>query len=372
MSKTSSSFTEQVSHADALTAASSERSSDSGAAPASLKKSNGPSIFFPQARDHRRYWFVLFAAIAIATVSILGIVSWANPMPFGSDGFWRIAQLRWKAVAAIIIVSWCQGIATIAFQTVANNRIITPSIMGFEALYRLINTSAIFFLGVAGATALTGIWQYLFNVALMLAFSWLLFGWLVGSRGRHIHNTLLIGVVLGAGLGALSTYMQRLLTPSEFDVLTARLIGSMANADVSYLSAAVPLALAAGITLFFFSPTLDVMALGRDTAINLGVNYKRQAGTVLLLVALLIAVSTSLVGPLSFLGFLVAMLTYQMGATYSHRHLFPLSWAIGAAVLGSAYFTLRYVFYAEGAVGVIIEVVGGTTFLIYLLRKGRL
>jgi iron complex transport system permease protein len=78
------------------------------------------------------------------------------------------------------------------------------------------------------------------------------------------------------------------------------------------------------------------------------------------------------VGPLTFLGFLVAMLAYQLGDTYDHRLLFPLAWLIGIVVLAGSYFILKHVFYAEGSVGIIIEVVGGTFFLVYILRKGRL
>ena len=326
----------------------------------------------PTARSRRRYATVV-AALAVAAFLLgFGVLAWDNPMPLGSEGFWTIARMRATSLAVMAVVGFCQGIATVSFQTVTNNRIITPSIMGFEALYVLVQTSAVFFLGAAGILAVQGVGQYLLQVCLMVAFASVLYGWLLSGRRGNMQIMLLVGIILGAAMGAVATFMQRLLTPSEFDLLVARLIGSIANADATYLGIAVPLAALAGGLLWAGARRLNVLALGRETAINLGIAHQWQTIAVLLLVSVLMAVSTSLVGPLTFLGFLVAMLSYQLADTHDHRHLFPVAWLTGFVVLAGAYFVLKHVFYAAGSVGVIIEIVGGGFFLTYILRKGRL
>ena len=218
----------------------------------------------------------------------------------------------------------------------------------------------------------SGIWQYLGQVALMVAFAACLYGWLLTGTHKSLHLVLLIGIVLGTALGAIATFLQRMLTPSEFDVLTARLIGSIANADATYLSAAIPLAAVAGGGIWIMSRKLNVLALGRDAAANLGVDPSRYSIIMLLLVSVLMAVSTSLVGPMSFLGFLVAMISYQLADTFDHRLIFPMAWLTGIFTLAGSYFVLKHLFYAEGSVGIIIEAVGGSFFLLYVLRKGRL
>jgi iron complex transport system permease protein len=310
--------------------------------------------------------------VVLAAASILGVLAYDNPMEFGSRGFWLIAQMRVTSIVVIVVIAFCQGIATIAFQTITNNRILTPSVMGFESLYRLVQTSAVYFLGAAGITFLTGPGQFLLQIALMVAFAAVLYGWLLVRRSGNLQITLLVGIVLGGGLGAAATFLQRLLTPSEFDILTARLIGSIANADTDELGWAIGLAAVTGLLLWMQGGRLNVMSLGRDTAMNLGLAHRRQMIIVLLLVSVLMAVSTALVGPMTFLGFLIAMLAYQLGDTYDHRLLFPMAWLIGIVVLAGSYFVLKHLFYAEGSVGIIIEVVGGTFFLAYILRKGRL
>lgn len=327
---------------------------------------------FAGPREARHYWAALAILLLLAPGICYGILAWHNPMPVGSPGFWRIAQVRATSVAVILVVAWCQALATVAFQTITNNRIITPSIMGFESLYRLLQTSIVFFFGITGLTSMDSTGQYLMQVGLMVALAALLYGWMLRDERANIHQTLLLGIVIGTGLGALSTYMQNLLNPSAFDILSARLIGNISNADVSQLRVAIPLALVAGGLLLAMSRTLDVLGLGRDTAIGLGVDHRRNSLVILMLTAVLMAVSTSLVGPMSFLGFLVAMTAYQLSDTHEHRFVLPMAWLVGVVILGGAYFTLRHIFYATGSVGIIIEAVGGTFFLIHLLRKGRL
>ena len=327
---------------------------------------------FADSRAAGRYWLILAILVLLAPAVCYGILAWGNPMPVGSPGFWRIAQVRATSVAVILVVAWCQALATVAFQTITNNRIITPSIMGFESLYRLLQTSIVFFFGTTGLTSMNSTGQYLMQVGLMVALATLLYGRLLQSERTNIHQTLLLGIVIGTGLGGLSTYMENLLNPSAFDILSARLIGNVSNADVSQLTVAIPLAVVAGGLLLTMSRTLDVLGLGRDAAIGLGVDHRRNSLVILMLTAVLMAVSTSLVGPMSFLGFLVAMTAYQLSDTHEHRFVLPMAWLVGVVILGGAYFTLRHIFYATGSVGIIIEAVGGTFFLIHLLRKGRL
>ncbi|MFV0405990.1 MAG: iron chelate uptake ABC transporter family permease subunit [Propioniciclava sp.] len=330
------------------------------------------SAALPTSRTRRRYRIIVTVLSVLAVLFAVGVLAWDNPMPVGSSGFWTIAQLRGTAVAVMVVVAVAQAIATVAFHTVTNNRIITPGIMGFESLYRVINTAFVFFLGAAGATLVQGVAQFLGQIVVMMVFAAVLYGWLLSGRYGNLQTMLLVGIVLGGGLAALATMMQRMLTPAEFDILVARMIGSVANSDPTYLPYAIPLVAFAGGILWWRAGRLNVMALGRDTAINLGVSHRRETIVVLLLVSVLMAVSTSLVGPMTFFGFLVAMISYQLADTHDHRYVFPVAALTGFVVLAGSYFTLKHLFYAEGSVGIIIEVVGGGFFLAYVLRKGRL
>lgn len=330
------------------------------------------SAAFTSTQARTKYWVIVIALAVGAMLFGFGLLAYNNPMPFGTRQFWLIAERRASAVFAIVIVAACHSIATVAFQTVTNNRILTPSIMGFESLYSAIHTATIFIVGAAGFTAAYSFGMFAFQLAVMVAFALLLYSWLLSGRNPNMHAMLLVGIVIGGGLGSVTTFVQRLLTPSEFDVLTARLFGSVNNADPSYYPLAVPIVLIAGGLLYAMSSKLNVLALGRETSTNLGLNHKRLSIQALVLITLLIATSTALVGPMSFLGFLVATLAYQFADTFDHRYLFPMAFVIAQFVLTSAYFLMNHVFYAQGVVSIIIELVGGSVFLYVILRKGRL
>ena len=327
---------------------------------------------FQTSQSKRRYWLLVAALAVAALLFTAGLLSWGNPMEFGTRGYWLIAERRLNSVIAMAVVAICQAVATVAFQTVTNNRIITPSIMGFESLYVAIHTSTVYFLGAAGLNNARTLEMFVIQLVLMVGLSLILYSWLLAGDNPNMHAMLLVGIVLGGGLGSVSTFMQRLLTPSEFDVLTARLFGSVNNADPAYYPLAVPLVLVAVGLMYANSRRLNVLGLGRDVAVNLGVSHKKHAVYTLVLVSVLMAVSTALVGPMTFLGFLVATLAYQFADTYDHRFVFPMAALLGYCILAGAYFVMNHIFYAQGVVSIIIELVGGLTFLIVVLRKGRL
>ncbi|AWB83016.1 iron ABC transporter permease [Corynebacterium yudongzhengii] len=342
---------------------------DRATAPAPEHRSAGA---FQNPQAARKYWIILIAMIIVGGAAGFGLLAYDNPMPYGTEQFWLIAERRFNSVLAMLIVAVCQAVATVAFHTVTNNRIITPSIMGFESLYMVIHTSTVYFFGVAGIIEARTTVTFIGQVILMVGMSLVLYSWLLTGRHANMHAMLLVGIIIGGGLGSVSTFMQRMLTPSEFDVLTARLFGSVNNADSDYYPIAIPLVVGATALLYLNSRRLNLLSLGRATATNLGLNYRFHSISTLILISVLMAVSTALVGPMTFLGFLVATLAYQFADTYDHRYLFPMAAVTAFLVLAGSYFVMNHIFYAQGVVSIIIELVGGTVFLFVILRKGRL
>ncbi|MDY5132656.1 iron chelate uptake ABC transporter family permease subunit [Actinotignum urinale] len=352
-----------------------ENRDDTVATSVSTAKSSTPkraTHSFAKTRDALRYWVLLASGIIFSIATTILYMLWDNPAEFGTEEFWIIVQLRREAVITIIIVAFCQSLATLAFQTVTNNRILTPSIMGFEALYSLIHTSTMYFFGIAGFIAFTGNFAFITQVLLMVGMVILLYGWLLRGKLGSLRVMLLVGLILGAGLNSLASFMRRMLSPSEFDVLTARMFGSISNAKAEMFTFALIVAGIAGVLLIASSRKLNAITLGRDVAVNIGIRHTPLLMWCLTLIGFLMAVSTALVGPMTFFGFLVATLTYQAASTHDHRYLFPMAVTIGYAILMGSYFVMKNIFYAEGVVSIIIELVGGLAFLVVILRKGRL
>lgn len=324
-------------------------------------------------RAHRiRYRAVVLGLILASVVLVALLLGWGNQHELFGEKWWRISRMRSEGIVVIAIITFCQAFATVAFQTATNNRIITPSIMGFESLFILIQTVAVFFFGITGLARLDGFAQFAIQSAAMVLFAVLLYTWLFSGRLGNLHVMLLVGIIIGTGLGTLSTFMQRLLEPSEFDVLTARMFGNVGNANTDYLWFVVPVCAATGAAIWLLARRLNVLALGREISTNLGLNHRRQVMLILTLVTVLMAMSTALVGPMTFLGFLVATLAYAITDTHDHRRILPVAWLLGFVVLGGAYFLLKQVLTMVDTVTIIVELVGGIVFLVVVLRRGRL
>ncbi|MDQ0871276.1 iron complex transport system permease protein [Arthrobacter sp. V1I9] len=287
----------------------------------------------------------------------------------GNVGY--ILPRRAVKVAAMLLVAVAVGVSTLLFQTVTANRILTPSIMGFDSLYILVQTAMAFTLGAAAVVTAPPTLQFGVEVLLMVAFSALLYRWMFTGATRSLHLLLLVGVILGSLFRGLSSLLQRLMEPSEFIILQDLFFASFNNVDPALLGVSAVLVAVVCSLVWRARHTLDVLALGRDVAINVGVDHRKVVMRVLLGCSLLVAVSTALVGPVTFFGLLVVSLGYQLCRGFSHAWLLPIVVLIGAVALVGGQLLLEKVFGFGTALSVVIEFAGGILFL-YLLLKGSL
>ena len=338
----------------------------------SLHNESRSASAFRSKKEARRYWIVLITLIALGLLSSYGLLVYNNPVPIDSPSFIPVVKRRIVAIVAMIIAAVCHSLSTVAFQSITNNKIITPSLLGFESLYSAIQTSTIFFFGASALINFNGIGSFLFQVVVMVFMSLILYGWLLSGKYGNLQLMLLVGIIIGTGLNSVSTFMRKLLAPSEFDILQARLFGSVNHADPAYFPIVIPMIIIVAVLIFAHSKNLNVLSLGKDVATSFGVKYQPSVIYTLVLVAILMSISTALIGPLTFYGFLVATLSYQAASTYDHRYIFPMAFAIGFLIMTSAYFLMYHVFHAQGVVSVIIELFGGIIFLTIVLRKRAL
>jgi iron complex transport system permease protein len=281
-------------------------------------------------------------------------------------------ERRLTVLGTMTVVAFTQAVGTVVFQTITENRILTPSIMGFDSVYILMQTLLVAVFGGSVLAMTDGLPKLVTQTLLMVGFTMLLFGWLFSGRKGSLHVLLLVGVVLGLAFRSLSDFVQRLLSPAEYDVLSARLFGRLTSAEAEYLPLAGAVCLVVGAVVWRRRHRLDALLLGRDAVTNLGISHKRELTVMLMLVSLLIAMSTALAGPMTFFGFVTAMLAYQMSGTHRHAVVLPMAFLIGLLTLVGGQFVMEHVFYASGMLTVVIEFLGGAVFLVHLLRKGTL
>ncbi len=308
-------------------------------------------------------------AIVIAVLCVLALLSIAAFMVLGARGPWSfVIPFRGRRLLALVLVAYAIAVSTVLFQTVTNNRILTPSIMGFDALYVLVQTAVVFFLGAHVLALADPYTRFLGEVVLMAGFAWVLFRWLFLGEERSLHLLILVGIVFGIFFRSLATFMQRVLDPNAFQVLQDSLFASFQNVDTTLLWISLALCAAVTLVLARIAHSFDVLTLGRAQAISLGVDYPRTVMTILTSVAILVAVSTALVGPITFFGLLVASLARALLGQSLHRYVLPASVLLGVVALVGGQTALERIFAFDTALSIIVEFLGGLVFILLIVR----
>ncbi|MFN3711899.1 MAG: iron chelate uptake ABC transporter family permease subunit, partial [Alishewanella aestuarii] len=315
--------------------------------------------------DRRALWVLGGLAVLLAALSALWM--WQG-LGGGNRGF--VLGLRATKLAALVTVAAAVGVATVLFQTVAANRVLTPSIMGFDALYVLLQAGLVAGLGIAGFAGLPAGGKFLAEIAVMAVLAVLLFGTLLARGARDIPRMILTGVILGVLFRSLAGFLGRVMDPNEFAVVQAVSFASFNRVEAALLPVGVAVTAAAVLAALRISARLDVLALGRDAAVSLGLRYQVLVLVVLAVVAVLVSVSTALVGPVAFFGLIVAGLAHALMRSARHALLLPAAALIAACLLVGGQWLFERLLGQAATLSVVVEFAGGLFFL-YLLLRGR-
>lgn len=310
-------------------------------------------------------------ALLIALLLALAVALWLfQGLGPGNTRF--VLGLRAAKLAALALVAASVGMATVLFQTVAQNRILTPAIMGFDALYLLIQSLAVATLGTVGFAMLPAGAKFAAETLLMTAVAVALFGALLGRAAPDaIGRTILTGVVLGILFRSGATLVARMLDPNAHAVVQAASFADFGRPAAGTLGWAAAVALPAMALALALGPRLDLLALGRERAVPLGLPHRAMVLITLALVALLTAVSTALVGPVAFFGLIVAGLAHALAPGARHRVLLLTAAALAATLLIGGQWAFERLLGLRATLSVVIECAGGIFFLALLL-KGRI
>ncbi len=291
---------------------------------------------------------------------------------FENEKLFRYAmRLRTPKLIVMLITAFAIGGASIVFQSIINNTIVTPCLLGMNSLYTLIHTAVVFFAGTGSFLALNANASFAVDVVLMGLVATVIYGWLFQKTRHNVLYVLLIGTVLSSFFSSIQTTLTRIMDPNEYDTLLTTLVASFSNVNSEIILLSILLLSAVIFVLRKDLMLLDVLTLGKEQAINLGVDYDRSIRRLLLGVTLCIAVATAMVGPISFLGLIIANLARQFLKTYRHTQLILGSALFGMIVLVGGQLLVEHVFTYSIPVSVFITVGGGVYFLYLLLTAKK-
>lgn len=282
-----------------------------------------------------------------------------------------VLTLRATRLAGLLLVGVAIAVATVLFQTVARNRILTPQIMGLDALFVFLQTALVASLGPVGFAALSLETRFGIEVVLLIGAALLLFGTLLGRGAQDVPRMILTGVILGVLFRSLAGFLTRVMDPNAFVIVQAEAAASFSRVNAGLLPFAALTTLAVVAAALWLAPRLDVLALGRPAAVSLGLRHDRLVLGVLALVAVLVAVATALVGPLSFLGLLVAALARPLAGSDRHVPVLLTAMLLSALMLVAGQTLFERALGQQSALPAVVEFAGGLVFL-FLLLRGRI
>ncbi|WP_330959932.1 iron chelate uptake ABC transporter family permease subunit [Photobacterium sp. 53610] len=308
--------------------------------------------------------------IWMAALSVL-IIGYFIGQGLTPDNYSFFLSRRIPKVLAICLAAIAISASSMVFQTITNNRILTPSILGFDFLYIMLQTIIVVLFGSASILIINQKINFFVCVFLMTGLSVLLFSLYFRRRNTNVFTLLLLGIVLGSLFSNISNFFAMLIDPHEFTVVQNAMFASFNNVNSELVYWCAPMLTICLLYLLHLSPQLDVMWLGEDNAKSLGIDTRKLTLQVMLVVSVMISISTALVGPVLFFGLIVVSLTREIFRTYHHRYLILISSLMAVLLLISGQYFVEKVLKFETTVSVLINFVGGSYFL-YLLTRNKI
>ena len=149
-------------------------------------------------RNHKKLLILALLVLLAAAAYMLVEVSFENEKLF------RYAmRLRTPKLIVMLITAFAIGGASIVFQSIINNTIVTPCLLGMNSLYTLIHTAVVFFAGTGSFLALNANASFAVDVVLMGLVATVIYGWLFQKTRHNVLYVLLIGSGESHGYGRL-------------------------------------------------------------------------------------------------------------------------------------------------------------------------
>lgn len=307
--------------------------------------------------------------LAVLVAAVCALYMLVNAYPEKPKLFRYILSRRFPTLVVMLIAAFSIGSASIIFQSIINNRIVTPCLLGMNSMYTLVHTAIVFTVGSGHVIATNSNLSFAVDLVVMGVTATFLYSYMFRKTGNNVLYVLLIGTVLSSFFGSIQSTMIRVMDPNEYDALLTTLVADFSNINAEVIVFSLVLLAALVIFLREDLKLLDVITLGKAQAINLGVDYDRTVRRLLLGVVLCIAIATAMVGPISFLGLIIANLSRQMLKTHRHTHLIAGAALVGMIAMIAGQLVSQHIFSYAVPISTFITIGGGIYFLYLLLTK---
>lgn len=274
-----------------------------------------------------------------------------------------VINIRLPRIALACMVGCCLSLAGTAYQSVFQNPMAAPDILGASS-GACFGAALGILLGMThGGITLMAFVMSLSTVALV---------YLIGSRtrGNRSISILLAGVMVSSLFSAGTSYIKLVADPSnELPAITYWLMGSLSGARLSEVGAALIPMLIGVIPLLLLRWRINILTLGDEEAATLGVNTGVLRLIVILCATFLTASSVAVSGMIGWVGLVIPHLSRKLVGN-DCRYLLPTSMIMGAGFLLLVDNLSRNLMATEIPIGILTAFIGAP-FFIYLMTRRR-
>lgn len=307
---------------------------------------------------------MLMGTVDITPAQVLALVAGDGEAP--EQARLILMEIRLPRILLAALVGYALALGGVVFQAVLRNPLADPFILGVSS-----GSACGAVLGIAlglGFGFGFGVPALSFAGALLAVFLLLA----IGSKaiGTESSTILLTGVIINAFFTATVMFFLSVAADEQLHAMLFWLYGDLSQPSYRQLALIAPVLLPVSLVLYGLSRHLDLLTMGEDTAMRLGMDVVRTKLTLLILVSLTVGAVVAFSGIIGFVGLIVPHLV-RMACGSDHRLLIPLA-ALGGAAFLIAADTLARTLLAptELPVGVISAFLGAPFFIFLLRTKG--
>jgi iron complex transport system permease protein len=305
---------------------------------------------------------VRFGAVELSTAEAVGALLGRG----SGETRLIVTELRLPRALLGLLVGGGLALAGATFQALLRNPLAEPYILGISggAAAGAVSVLALGVgAGAAWALPLASFGGALLAIVLVFRVA------VAADRALDVRVLLLAGVVVGAFFTAVLSLVLSISEATAVRSAVLWMMGSLAGADWRSVAVVAGYTLPAALVLVGLSRSLNLMAVGEETASYLGTDVERVKRVGFLVASLITAAGVAAAGVIGFVG-LVVPHALRLVVGSDHRVLLPFSFLAGAAFLTLADLAARVVLApTEIPIGVITALVGVPLFLVLLRRS---
>ena len=279
-----------------------------------------------------------------------------------------VLRVRIPRIAASILVGILLANSGLLMQGIFQNPLVSPYTLGvsngaaFGASLAIVLSAG--FTSIAAGNQLVSLFAFGFAALTMYLVQ------MIGKLARDsVKSLLLAGVAISYLFSSLVSFIKYVVDIEKLPELVFWQMGSVSDATWPQIALMLAVTIVSLIVMTVFAWDLNVMSTGEESAISLGVNYKRLRRVAFFFSTLMTGVAVAFAGTIGFVG-MVAPHIARMLVGNDYRYTIPTASLCGALLLLVADSLSRMLVTAIALpIGVITSMIGVPFFIWLIVQK---